>query len=191
MDREIILASNSPRRKSILEEFIDIQVKSESVDELYDESFSPHINSMSIAFNKAMAVAINNPMNIVIGADTLVFKKGPLGKPKDKIEAREMLKKLSHSKHEVITGCAIICLDEKYKKVFYESTLVYFKNLDEKIIEAYLNSNEYKDKAGAYGIQGKGSLLVEKIEGDFFNVVGLPISKLADVLLRDFGINLL
>lgn len=191
MDRKIILASNSPRRSEILNQYVDFSIKSENVIETYDETFKPHVNSMSIAFEKAVAVANKNTSCIVIGADTLVFMDKPMEKPKDREDAKQMLKALSNKTHKVITGCVIICVDENYKNTFYVSTDVKFKNLTDEMIENYLNTDEYIDKAGAYGIQGYGNLLVESIDGDFYNVVGFPISKISDVFLNDLGIDFL
>ncbi|MBL7574926.1 septum formation protein [Peptoniphilus asaccharolyticus DSM 20463] len=191
MNRKIILASNSPRRREMLSEFIDFDIVSKSVKEIYDYNVSEDVNVMSIAFNKAYEVAKENEEAIVIAADTLVYKDGPLGKPKDREDAKNMLLSLSGTTHDVLTGCAVMCLEEKYKKIFYERTEVKFKNLTELEIEEYLDTLEYKDKAGAYGIQGYGSLLVDSISGDFFNVVGLPISKLSDVLNKDLDIDFL
>ncbi|WP_455258266.1 Maf family protein [Peptoniphilus asaccharolyticus] len=191
MNRKIILASNSPRRREMLSEFIDFDIVSKSVKEIYDYNVSEDVNVMSIAFNKAYEVAKENEEAIVIAADTLVYKDGPLGKPKDREDAKNMLLRLSGTTHYVLTGCAVMCLEEKYKKIFYERTEVKFKNLTELEIEEYLDTLEYKDKAGAYGIQGYGSLLVDNISGDFFNVIGLPISKLSDVLNKDLDIDFL
>lgn len=191
MNRRIILASNSPRRKEMLAEFIDFKVISKSIDEVYDESKPEHVNVMSIAFNKAYEVAKENENAIVVAADTLVYKDRPLGKPKDREDAKKMLLSLSGTIHDVLTGCAIICMEENYKKIFYERTQVKFKKLSEIQIEKYLDTLEYIDKAGAYGIQRYGSLLIESVKGDFFNVVGLPISRLYDVLDADFDVDFL
>ena len=147
---------------------------------------------MSLSFQKTLNVAQGISEGIVIGADTVVVLDGEiLGKPSDASEALSMLTKLSGKPHRVITGLAVIDTVSGKKHVEYETTLVYFKNLDKDEINAYIDCGEYSDKAGSYAIQGKGSLLVEKIEGCYFNVVGLPISRLNSILRRHFDLKLL
>ena len=162
----IILASKSPRRKELLS-FItdDFKVDSADVDETLPQNIKP--DKAVEYLSKIKAEPFRSSDNIVIGADTVVaIGDKILGKPKDKHDAFLMLKSLSGKEHSVFTGVTII------KKVkFFE--------LSDDEINKYISTNEPFDKAGAYGIQGKGSLLVEKIDGDFLNVVGLPISILA------------
>lgn len=188
---KIILASNSPRRREILKKFIDFEVKTHDINEVKDDDFPPQITVMGLAYEKGIVVAEENIDFVVISSDTIVEYNGKLlGKPKDRDEAREMIKSLSGKIHNVYTAYAIFKISKKIKYVDYEKSEVKFYDLSDKEIERYLDTNEYKDKAGAYGIQGFGALLVEKINGDYFNIMGLPISKLSRDLKRIFGISL-
>lgn len=188
---KIILASNSPRRREILGEFIDLDIKTKEINEIKDDSFSPWTTVMGLAFEKGIEVAKDNENLIVLSADTLVELDGKLlGKPKNREEAKIMIESLSGRSHNVYTGYAIFKLSEKIKYVNYEKSSVKFYELSDLEIENYLDTLEYKDKAGAYGIQGKGSLLVEEIRGDYFNIVGLPIGKINRDLIRLFNFNL-
>ena len=188
---KIILASNSPRRREILGEFIDLDIKTKEINEIKDDSFLPWTTVMGLAFEKGIEVAKDNEDSIVLSADTLVELDGKLlGKPKDREEAKIMIESLSGRSHNVYTGYAIFKLSEKIKYVNYEKSSVKFYKLSDLEIENYLDTLEYKDKAGAYGIQGKGSLLVEEIRGDYFNIVGLPIGKINRDLIRLFNFNL-
>lgn len=188
---KIILASNSPRRREILREFIDFENITREINEVKDETFPPWTTVMGIAFGKGIEVAKENQDAIVLSADTLVEVNGKLmGKPKDRDEARDMIRSLSGKSHNVYTGYAIFKLSQGIKYVDYEKSSVKFYDLSHEEIEDYLDTLEYKDKAGAYGIQGKGSLLVEEIQGDFFNIVGLPIGKINRDLIRLFNFNL-
>jgi septum formation protein len=138
-----------------------------------------------------MDIASKYSKDLVIGADTIVVLDNKiLGKPNNKEEAFKMLSSLSNREHQVITGISIINLDNNKKIIDYVVSNVKFKNLTEQDIKDYISTNEYKDKAGAYGIQGYGALLVEEIRGDYFNIVGLPISKLGDILKNNFNLNL-
>ena len=180
----LVLASASPRRKELIS-FISSDVKIFPAD--VDESFSDDIPAESVpeilAVRKAKVVADMFPEDTVIGSDTSVIVDGIiLGKPTDKEDAKRMLRLLSGKTHKVITGCAIF---KKGRSIsFSESTEVTFYDLTEQEIENYIATNEPMDKAGAYGIQGYGSLLIKGINGDYFNVVGLPIAKLNKVLKR-------
>lgn len=175
---DIILASASPRRKELLTlAGVDFTVKVADVEEIIPENASPDEVVMSLALQKAQAVSKDNADCIVIGSDTVVALDGEiLGKPKDEENAREMLIALSGRSHTVYTGVAIIH-GEKTKS-FCEATEVVFNELSQEEILNYIATKEPMDKAGAYGIQGKGCVLVEKIVGDYFNVVGLPVSRL-------------
>lgn len=188
---KIILASNSPRRREILGEFIDLDIITKEINEIKDDSFSPWTTVMGLAFEKGIEVAKDNEDLIVLSADTLVELDGKLlGKPKNREEAKVMIEALSGRSHNVYTGYAIFKLSENIKYVDYEKSSVKFYELSDLEIEKYLDTLEYKDKAGAYGIQGKGSLLVEEIRGDYFNIVGLPIGKINRDLIRLFNFNL-
>ena len=173
---KIILASASPRRKELLsraEVKFDICLK--SVDETVPAGMDPAQGAEHTAAVKAMAVSFINNDAIVIGADTVVVLDDEvLGKPKDKDDAVEMLKKLSGREHKVITGVCLAC-NGKYE-TFHCVSKVRFYPLTDEEIRHYVASGEPLDKAGAYGIQGKGMMLVESIEGDFYNIVGLPVA---------------
>ena len=146
---------------------------------------------MRLAFEKGIDIAFRQKSDLVISADTIVVLDNTvLGKPKDEIEARKMITSLSGRTHQVITGISLINLDNNKKIIDYVISNVKFKNLSEEDINDYIRTKESLDKAGAYGIQGYGALLVEEIQGDYFNIVGLPISKLSDLLKDHFDINL-
>lgn len=190
---KVILASGSPRRKEMLERFnlAPVIIKSNIVEKT-EVGEEPIQIAMSLAFEKAYEVSKAHRDDIIIGADTIVVSKGLiLGKPKDEEDAFDMLKSLSNQTHEVITGISIINMSKDIKFVDYESTEVKFKYLSDRLIRSYLNTGEYKDKAGSYGIQGKGAVLVERINGCYSNVVGLPLSKLDYLLSRFFNLNIL
>ena len=179
----MILASKSPRRKEILEDFgFEIEIIAEDVVEESSQTDSL-LWAQDIALKKGRVVAEKNKERWVISADTVVvFNDEFLGKPKDKDEAKKILEKLSGNTHEVVTAVAMMNLSQNIEFAFADVTEVKFKKLDSKEIEWYVESGEPMDKAGSYGIQGKGSIFIEKIEGDFFNVMGFPISKFYDKL---------
>lgn len=174
----IVLASQSPRRREIMEQVgLRFIVHPADVDEMMDKSLPIPQAIERLALSKALNVAKLYPNNIVIGADTLVcLNKQVLGKPQDEQGAREMLRLLSGQTHQVITGVAI-CADGK-EECFHSVSDVTFYPLSDEEITAYINSKEPFDKAGSYGIQGKGAVFVAKIVGDYYNIVGLPIAKL-------------
>jgi septum formation protein len=174
---KIILASNSPRRKELLEQAgIDFEVKSADVDEVTDK-VKPEEVVMDLSQLKAKAVACENPGRKVLAADTVVAYNGQiLGKPKDEEDAFRMLKELSGQIHHVYTGVTII--DEAGTvDTFFECTAVSMYENSDELIKRYIATGEPMDKAGAYGIQGKGAVLVKEIKGDYNNVVGLPLAK--------------
>lgn len=182
MDNKIILASASPRRRELLSVITeDFTVIPSSAEEIIPEGTPIEKTAESLAVIKAQAVAKDYPQSIVLGADTCVISENQiLGKPKTKEEAFRMLKMLSGKIHSVFTGCAIVKNGET--KSFSTETRVEFYPLSDKEIEDYVNTSEPYDKAGGYGIQGKASLFVRGIEGDYFNVVGLPIAELSRYL---------
>lgn len=188
----IILASGSPRRKEILENTnLKFSVITSDIDERIFENEEPIQLVLRLAFEKCMSVAQNNPSDLVIGADTIVVLDNEiLGKPKNEEEAFNTLSKLSNREHQVITGMSIVNLENEKKIVDYAISNVKFKKLTDQDIKDYISTKECLDKAGSYGIQGYGALLVEEIKGDYFNIVGLPISKLSDILKINFDINL-
>lgn len=190
--RKIILASGSPRRKKVLEQVgLDFEVEVSN----YEEKSIPGAKASELAeflsSEKANLVAINHNDAIIIGADTLVVLNNEiLGKPKSEEEAKEMLRKLSNNIHTVVTGFTLI--DTAKNKTFtsHVETKVTFKDLSELEIAAYVETGGTMDKAGAYGIQEKGGLFVKNIEGDYFNVMGLPIFAISQALY-DFGVDIL
>lgn len=179
----MILASKSPRRKEILENIgFNIIVKSEDIEEI-SEKIGILENIKDIAWKKADAVAKFYPTEFVVGADTVVEVDGEvIGKPEDEEEAKEILKKLSGRVHNVITAYSLINKEKNIVVNDIAITKVYFKKLSAAMIDWYIASKEPMDKAGAYGIQGKGAIFVEKIEGDFFTVMGFPIEKFIERL---------
>ena len=187
MSKKIILASGSPRRRELMDrEGFEFTVITSKAEENYDPSLPPHEIAQSLAKLKAQAVASALPAqdledSIVIGADTIVALDGVIyGKPVDASDACRMLRELSGKTHQVITGVCIIC--NKDAQAFAQSTNVNFKELSGIEIQEYVASGEPLDKAGAYGIQGLGGKLADSIDGDFDNVVGLPIKTLAPKL---------
>lgn len=172
----LILASKSPRRRELLSHITtDFVIKSADVDETLPEGITPQ---RAVEYlSKIKAEPFYNGVDTVIGADTVVSVDGViLGKPADRQQAAEMLKSLSGKYHSVFTGVTV--MKPEGTSAFSVETRVKFFDLTEDEIDCYIATGECDDKAGAYGIQGKGSLLVEKIDGDYFNVVGLPISRL-------------
>ena len=188
----IILASASPRRKEILGNTnVKFTVIKSEIDEVILDNEKPQQVVMRLAFEKCLDIASKHEEDLVIGADTIVVLDDEiLGKPKDEKEAYKMIKSLSNRTHQVITGISLINLQSNTKIIDCVVSNVKFKDLSEEDIRDYLQTNESLDKAGAYGIQGYGALLVEEIQGDYFNIVGLPISRLSDLLRKHFGINL-
>ena len=186
----MILASASPRRKEILENFgFSFKTIVKNIDETSDKTRAEE-KILEIAEKKARATAIDFPDENIVGADTVVVVDGKiLGKPKDEKEAFSMLKSLSERSHEVITAFSFININKNISYSDYEITKVYFKNLTDDEINWYINTKEPMDKAGAYGIQGKGAFFVEKIEGDFFSVMGFPLGKFVRFLNKT-GFNL-
>lgn len=188
----LVLASSSPRRIEILKALnIDFDIVPSNYDEVIIQK-SPYALVTEFAIGKAMEVA--NRINFghyVLAADTIVYKDGEiLGKPKSSEDAKRILNTLSNSSHSVITGICVIDLISGNVISDYEETIVHFKSLSEDEINDYIITGEPLDKAGAYGIQGYGSIFVKKIEGCYFNVVGLPIYKL-NIILGSLGVNLL
>lgn len=177
----IILASSSTRRKELLERIgLKFKVEKSNYEENLDLRLHPHALAKKLSLGKAEDVARKHKNSIIIAADTIVVCNGKiLGKPKDEREARRMLRLLSGNIHLVITGFTII--DTDVNKIITKSieTKVYFKKITDEEIDLYIKTKEPFDKAGGYAIQERGSIFIEKIEGDFFNAVGLPIYSLA------------
>lgn len=191
---EIILASGSPRRREILSELnIPFQVIPSDAEEIIEANCPPYLTVERLSLLKAADVAKTQNKNaLVIGADTVVVLDGEiLTKPKDAEDAKRMLALLSGREHSVLTGISVVrCSDAKAVSV-YEETKVRFGPISEEEIERYVASGEPLDKAGAYGIQGLGSLFTQKIDGDYFNVVGLPVFRLAKLLKEEFDYNIM
>jgi septum formation protein len=175
LNTQLILASNSPRRKQILEEAgISFRVQTKDIPEIYSESLDCREVPSYLAALKAKAFSDLNEQTIIT-ADTIVLLDGKiLGKPSERNHAFDMLRSLSGKKHEVITGVCI--LNKNTEVIFSDTTDVYFKNLSDEQIGYYLDHFKPYDKAGAYGIQEWiGMVGIEKISGSYFNVMGLPI----------------
>lgn len=186
----IILASQSPRRKELLGQLdLPFEVRTQDVDESFPATFRPEAAAVYIAEKKAHSFLDKLHSELLIAADTLVAINGEIfGKPKDRDDAVRMLRLLSGNVHEVITGVALLHQKKIYS--FFEKTLVYFKQLTDEQIAYYIDTYQPYDKAGAYGIQEWiGMVGVEKIEGSYNNVVGLPTARLyheIDNFLQNF-----
>lgn len=174
----LILASKSPRRKELLSIITtEFEIIPAVGEENADPALSPDMFVQELAKQKALEIAASHPDDIVIGSDTVVAAKGEiLGKPKDKDDAFRMLSLLSGTSHSVFTGVAVVKNGGIHS--FTEETKVKFFPLTEKEIDDYIATGEPFDKAGAYGIQDLGALLVEGIDGDYYNVMGLPTGRL-------------
>lgn len=190
--KEIVLASASPRRLELLKQIgLTFSVFPSDIDEQIDIGSGVEEAVQNLSFRKALNVAEKLEKGpLVIGADTIVFKDCILGKPEDEDHAFRMLKTLQGGWHEVITGVTVIDSSNGNHLSGYEKTKVKMRELSDDIISSYIRTGEPLDKAGAYGIQGIGALLVEKIEGCYFNVVGLPLLKLS-LMLEEFGVSIL
>ena len=188
--KNIILASASPRRKELLKKIgLRFTVDPSGCAEDTAAGLEPHALVRQISLDKANAVAAKHPDSIIIAADTIgVIGAKILGKPHTAQEAAKMLRAIGGKSHLVITGFTILDTATKKQITKTVDTTVYIKALSDAEIEAYVRTGEALDKAGAYAIQGKGALLVEKIEGDFYNVMGLPLSALAETL-KSFGVD--
>lgn len=185
----IVLASKSPRRKELLHLLdLDFDIITADTDETMDATLPVSDEVARLSLKKAQAVKeLVPPDKIIISADTVVELDGVVfGKPKDRIDAVNMLKKLSGNTHNVLTAVTVLNAEKHITRVV--KTRVTFREISESEISAYIKTNEYADKAGAYGIQGRASKFVKKIDGDYFNVVGLPVCELC-LMLKQFGIN--
>lgn len=180
----LLLASASPRRAELLTTAgIPFACVPSHADELPSGSCSPDSLVVENARRKAAEVSARFSGRVVLGADTVVVSEGQaLGKPRDREDAKRMLYALSGKTHQVMTG---VCMtDGKRTETALSVTYVTFRALDDALIERYVASGECDDKAGAYGIQGKGCVLVERLEGDYFGVVGLPVCTVDQMLSR-------
>ena len=188
----IILASASPRRKELLKMLGvgDLRIIPARGEERADPALPPAELVKALAAHKAREVAAQcAPADVIVAADTIVWVEGRVfGKPHSEAEAAQMLRTLSGRQHEVYTGVAVI--RNGRESLAAERSAVRFRALSEREIAAYIATGEPMDKAGAYGAQGKAALFVEGIEGDFFNVMGLPLCRLG-IMLRELGVELL
>ena len=184
---KVVLASSSPRRRELLNLIgIAHEVRPANVDESMRPREAPRRHAERLARDKANAVAVRDPDLITIAADTIVvINRKVLGKPVDKDDAARMLAMLSGREHTVITAVAV-SRGKKLRSAI-EEVKVKFRRLREDEIEAYIATGEPMDKAGAYGIQGYGATIVERVEGDYFAVMGLPLVRLIG-LMRDVGV---
>ncbi len=189
---DIILASTSPRRKELLGQIglKDYRILSPDVEEVLDEMLPPAQLVEGLSRQKALAVRGRvDEDDVIIAADTVVSLEGEvLGKPADEMDAFKMLSALSGNRHQVYTGLTVIRGEQVVTE--HEMTTVTFRDLDPEEIEHYIATGEPMDKAGAYGIQGIGALLVSGIDGDYFNVMGLPVYRLGRILAQ-FGVDVL
>ncbi|TCP28971.1 septum formation protein [Scopulibacillus darangshiensis] len=184
----LILASSSPRRRELIRTLgMPVEIRKNDVDETISADFPPRKIVEELSMRKAKAafesIQIEGEHSVVIGSDTIVVHEGTvLGKPKSAEDAFQMLKRLQGETHEVFSGIACIQAPTGRVKVAHHMTQVTMKPLQHDQIHRYIASGEPMDKAGAYAIQGLGATFVEKITGDYFAVVGLPLSLLSDML---------
>lgn len=185
----LILASQSPRRRELLTQMgVIFEVIPSAFDEQLDDARSPEEVAIELAFGKAEEIARRYPEAVVIGSDTIVAVNGrQLGKPESQDDALRMLRALSGTYNEVTTSAVIVHQARNVRLAGADTTRVYFKPFDETAVNAYLASDDYKDKAGAYGIQSGAAPLIDHIAGRYDTVVGLPTHVLAE-LLQQVGI---
>lgn len=186
-----ILASKSPRRKELLENIgMEFTVCESDFDEnTISKDLETPLYVQELALCKAMSLVKNSPKNnLIIGADTVVEFEGEiLGKPANRDEAIDMLTKLSGNVHYVYTGVAVVRSNDAKSYAACEKTAVYFDNISRSEIEYYVDKFEPYDKAGAYGIQEYAGVFVKRIEGDYFNIVGLPVCLINKIIKEEFG----
>lgn len=189
MATEVILASASPRRRDILNMMgLPFRVEVSGAEETMEESMTPELFVEQISLRKAAEVAKKQKQNaLVIAADTVVVLDDTIvTKPKDEADAVQILTRLSGRAHRVLTGLSVIRLSDGKAVSVCEETKVHFRALSEEEIFSYVQTGEPMDKAGAYGLQGRACVFAERIEGDFFNVIGLPACRLAKILKEEF-----
>ena len=181
---QTLLASTSPRRRELLELLgVPFRMVPPTCDEILSPDLSPSKQTRHFARDKALSVANQHPEELVIGSDTVIEIEGRLlGKPENMQEAETMLRELRGKCHQVHTGVAIIEQASKSSIDFVETTHVWIKPFDEQTLKTYLGTEESLGKAGAYSIQGEGAQLIEKIEGDYPTIVGLPLWRTAKIL---------
>ena len=186
--QQLILASSSPRRISLLKEAnYDFEVIPSDIDEesYLCEGMSPRDHAVALAKAKAYSVAERYPKRLVLGSDCLADVDGEIvGKPEDAEHAEDIIRKLFSKPHRVITAVAIVCVDRGVEEVFSDTTIIYPKEITQDQISRYIKTRKWEGKAGAYGIQDNKFDFVDRIEGSFTNVVGLPMEKTVEVLDR-------
>jgi len=190
--KKTVLASASPRRKELLEQIgLLFEVDPTNYDEGKTPASEPHEMAKKLSLGKARAAAKKHRKAIIIAADTLVILEGKVfGKPHTNAQAREMLRALNGRVHSVVTGFTILDADTGKMLSRSVETRVHMRTATLREIDDYVRTKEPLDKAGGYAIQGRGAVLVDRIEGDYSNVVGLPLSALAESL-REFGVRVL
>ena len=184
---KLILGSSSPRRQSLFEQLhLKFEIISSDIEEpKFTNDPTKHILHYSKEKANAIRKLIPNEDYLLVTSDTIVWLNNQiLGKPKDKNEACKMLKEMSSNKHTVYSGIYIYSSKDKKEAISFETTDVYFSQITEKEIDWYVNTGEPLDKAGAYGIQGYGSIFIKKIEGCYFNVMGFPINAFYNLLKK-------
>lgn len=191
--KKIILASSSPRRKEILSKLqLPFEVQVGDYEEDMTLPFPPVELAKFLSNGKAESVSKNNSDAIIIAADTfIVHENKVLGKPKTESGAFEMLKMLSGKENDIVTGVTIIDASTNKKISFHEITKVFMREISDEEINAYIKTGEPMDKAGSYALQGLGAIFINRIEGDFFNAMGLPLYRLAEELQKSFGVKVL
>lgn len=190
--KKVILASGSPRRKELMDlTGLKYQVITPTVDERVHPEESPKDHVQRLAIEKATSVAATNPDDVVLGCDTIVVLNGRniLGKPKNKKEARAMLTQIAGKEHMVLSSVAAVWQRRGKQRAVTVETRVRIKQIEDWEMNWYLDSGEAMDKAGAYAIQGKGSIFIEGIVGSHTNVIGMPLMETV-MLLRSFGVRL-
>jgi septum formation protein len=184
--KKLILASSSPRRQQFLSDLgLQFSSLAADIDETPEPAETASVFALRMAQSKAAAVAGQHPDAWVIGSDTVVtLNQAILGKPDNELHALEILRSLQGTTHQVITGLALICLRNNACHSLTRTTAVTFAEFPDSILTAYIKTGEPMDKAGAYGIQGRGSFLVRSIQGSCSNVIGLPVSICTALLLE-------
>lgn len=183
---ELVLASASPRRQELLRQLgLRFRVAPADVPEELDRARPPAEAAVALALAKARHVAARFPDAVVLAADTIVVLGGDvLGKPVDAADALRMLTALAGRSHHVITGVAVVRRAVAQELSGYELTTVHFRPMPRDALERYVATGEPMDKAGAYGIQGRAATMVDRLEGDYFNVMGLPLARVTEMLER-------
>ena len=192
MESKLILASASPRREELLKQMgLRFTIVPSKVNEEKYSNLTPVEMVKELSLAKAIEVGKLVEDTIVIAGDTVVLNKGEvLGKPDDKDEAESMLKKLSGDHHTVLSGVAVLSTHDNQTMVEYDQTKVFMRDITNNEIKEYVDTGEPMDKAGSYAIQGLGGIFVEKINGSYFTVMGLPIHKL-QTMLKEFSVDVI